>query len=222
MKRLIRRRPSPATAIALVALFVALGGSAYAAAKITGRDVVDRSLTYHDIAFNSIGPGEVANLTGHDVRQSSMGGWQVDETTLGKVPSAGAADTAGGLTPKKFLVKLAPTNTEQTVVQAGSLTILGTCSSTGVPTLRATSSVPDAELISSNTDTSNKAAGTRSCDLDPGESVAIDEGHSAGSGVVTYATPTGEVATVTLGFARAPTLGGTNTGCAVFGTALNG
>ncbi len=34
MKRILRRRPSPALAISLVALFVALGGSSYAALTI--------------------------------------------------------------------------------------------------------------------------------------------------------------------------------------------
>lgn len=142
MKRLLSRRPSGASLIALVALFVSLGGSAYAAARITGADVVDRSLTYHDIARNSIGYGEVTGLTGHDVRRSSMGGYQVDESTLAKVPSAAKADTAGnantvgGKAPSDFvassslvrvgIVRLTNGQTKQ-LAQVGPLTITARC-----------------------------------------------------------------------------------------------
>lgn len=40
--------------MATIAVFVALGGSAYAAVKITGRDVADRSLTGKDIKKRSV------------------------------------------------------------------------------------------------------------------------------------------------------------------------
>ena len=39
---------------ATLALFVALGGSSYAAVKITGRDIADRSLTGRDIKKKSV------------------------------------------------------------------------------------------------------------------------------------------------------------------------
>ncbi len=41
--------PDAAVALAGLAVFIALGGSAYAAAAITGRDVKDRSLTGADL-----------------------------------------------------------------------------------------------------------------------------------------------------------------------------
>jgi hypothetical protein len=64
------RRPgriSHATVVAYLALFVALGGSAYAAATITGRDVVDRSLTGADIRNGTIRSPDVRRLTGADL-----------------------------------------------------------------------------------------------------------------------------------------------------------
>jgi hypothetical protein len=49
-----RRRLTYANVMATIAVFAALGGGAYAAAKITGRDVVNRSLTGKDIKKRSV------------------------------------------------------------------------------------------------------------------------------------------------------------------------
>ncbi len=53
MERL-RRRLSYANVMATIAVFLALGGGAYAAVNITGRDVVNRSLTGKDIKKRSV------------------------------------------------------------------------------------------------------------------------------------------------------------------------
>jgi hypothetical protein len=50
----LRRQLSYANVMATVAVFVALGGGAYAAVKITGRDVANRSLTGKDIKKRSV------------------------------------------------------------------------------------------------------------------------------------------------------------------------
>ena len=76
MNRILRHRPSPATVISLIALFVALGGSAYAI-TITGRDVKNGS------------------LTGRDVKRNSLTGTQIREARVGKVPRARVADRVG-------------------------------------------------------------------------------------------------------------------------------
>jgi hypothetical protein len=47
-------RLSPATVISLIALFVALGGTAFAVSKVTGADVKDSSLTGKDIKDGSL------------------------------------------------------------------------------------------------------------------------------------------------------------------------
>ena len=72
----ILRRPSPATVISLIALFVALGGSAYAL-TVTGRDVRNGS------------------LTGRDIRRDSLTGTQIRESRLGRVARARVADRVG-------------------------------------------------------------------------------------------------------------------------------
>ena len=49
MRRILRRRPSPAMVVALVALFVASTGVAYAANTIHSRDIVNDAVTTADI-----------------------------------------------------------------------------------------------------------------------------------------------------------------------------
>lgn len=81
MRRLSRLRPSPAMVVALTALFVALGGSAYAL-SITGASIVNGSVRSADIKNHS--------LTGKDMKRDGVGGVTVKESRLGPVPFAEA------------------------------------------------------------------------------------------------------------------------------------
>ena len=91
------RRQGPAFAVACLALMVALGGSVYAAAKIDGRSIRTGSLPGNRL--------ERASLPGNRLKPGTLGpgrivpgsltGVQVDAATLGKVPEAAHADTAG-------------------------------------------------------------------------------------------------------------------------------
>ena len=71
-----RMRPSAAAIVACIALVAAIGGSAYAAAKLDSGDVQDRS------------------LKGKDLVDDTLRGRQVREGSLGEVPAAARADTA--------------------------------------------------------------------------------------------------------------------------------
>lgn len=59
MPRRLRAHLTYANVMSTVAVFIALGGSAYAVATITGRDVKNRSLTGADIKRNSIGANPI-------------------------------------------------------------------------------------------------------------------------------------------------------------------
>jgi hypothetical protein len=83
MRRLARRRPSAGTIIALVALFFALGGSAYGLV-ITGRSIKNGTVTGADIRNRSLGS--------RDVKPDSLGGRAINESKLGAVPSASLAE----------------------------------------------------------------------------------------------------------------------------------
>jgi hypothetical protein len=83
MTRFRRLIPSPAMAVALLALFMAMGGSAYALVVTSG-----------SIKNNTIRSVDVRNhaLLGKDIRANGVGGNAIKESTLGPVPSASIAD----------------------------------------------------------------------------------------------------------------------------------
>jgi hypothetical protein len=71
------KRPSPSMAISLVALFVALGGTGFAAVKINGKDI------------------KAGTITGKKLKNNTLTGKQVKESRLGTVPRARTATNAG-------------------------------------------------------------------------------------------------------------------------------
>lgn len=81
LKRLV---PSPSMIVALAALFVALGGSAYAAIVITGRNIKNSTVTGADIKNHS--------LASKDIKHNSIGGAAILESKLKTVPGALQAD----------------------------------------------------------------------------------------------------------------------------------
>lgn len=73
MKTLMERRPSPAMIVALIALFVALAGTAYAAQSING------------------GAIQKQTIGGGKLKQKTLTGYQINVNKLGVVPSAKSA-----------------------------------------------------------------------------------------------------------------------------------
>jgi len=73
--------------VATLALFVALGGSSYAALTINGRNVTNGSLTYKDL------------------RRDTLGGGRIKESRLGTVRRASNAALLNGVTGERFLVR---------------------------------------------------------------------------------------------------------------------
>jgi hypothetical protein len=71
--------------VALIALFVALSGTGYAALKVDGKDIRKRS-----IAANKI-------------QRNSLGGSEINESKLGVVPAAARAGSLAGRPPSAFL-----------------------------------------------------------------------------------------------------------------------
>ncbi len=86
MSRLKNRRPSPALVVATLALFVALGGTVWAAARIDGRSITPKSLPGNRLV--------VGSLPGNRLRPGAIRGNRIDSATLGRVPSAAHAETA--------------------------------------------------------------------------------------------------------------------------------
>ena len=92
MKRLIRVRPSPAMVVACIALSVALGGTSVAAIQALPRNSVGAKTLKRNAVT---GPKIKANaVTGAKVAANSLTGADINESGLGKVPSATTADAA--------------------------------------------------------------------------------------------------------------------------------
>jgi len=91
-------------AVALLALFVALGGSSYAALRVSSKQIVNNSVRSKDLRNNDV--------RSKDVRNNGLTGADIDEAKLGTVPSANSASTAanaanadalGGIGPSGFV-----------------------------------------------------------------------------------------------------------------------
>lgn len=83
----LRRHFTYANVMATLAVFIALGGSSYAALNITGRDIKDGSLTHREL------------------KRNTLGGTQIKESRLGKVRRARNADRLNGFSARRLLVQ---------------------------------------------------------------------------------------------------------------------
>lgn len=86
MSKLRVTRPSPALVISLIALFAALGGSAYAAKKIGTSEIKNGAITTAKLKNNAV--------TGPKIKNGSITGAKLNLAKLGTVPSAQHAGTA--------------------------------------------------------------------------------------------------------------------------------
>jgi hypothetical protein len=149
VQSLVRRRPSPALVISLIALFVSLSGVSYGVATgfIDSRELKNNEVRSIDIRNNEVRTRDVRNneVRGRDIRNStvqsrdvalnSLTGDDVNESRLGKVPSAAAADSAAAATTAGSLngVRVLPIKhrsgnvTGQTVFDAGGLQLVVSC-----------------------------------------------------------------------------------------------
>jgi hypothetical protein len=85
MLRVLRDKITYANVMATLAVFIALGGSSYAALKITGAQVRDHS------------------LTGKDIKRNSLRGRQIKESSLSAVRRARNAARLGGFLPLRYV-----------------------------------------------------------------------------------------------------------------------
>ncbi|HEY8501738.1 MAG TPA: hypothetical protein VIL21_03560 [Solirubrobacterales bacterium] len=86
-----------AVVLAALAVVTALGGTVYAAGKINGHSIKVKSLPGNRLALKSV-PGnrlKPGAIKGSQLAPGSITGVQVDVSTLGQVPAAAHADTAG-------------------------------------------------------------------------------------------------------------------------------
>jgi hypothetical protein len=143
VKSLLRRRPSPALVIACVALFVSLSGVSYGVATgfIDGREIKNNTIRSQDVRNATLRTQDIRNneVRGFDIRNSSIQGRDVAfdtltgsdiaESSLGKVPTATAADSAAALAVLKTFTPrtLAEGAPPVALLTHGSLTLSAAC-----------------------------------------------------------------------------------------------
>ncbi len=151
MLRRMRGRLTYANVAATLALFIALGGTSYAAATLPA---------------NSVGTKQLKNqaVTAQKVANDTLTGQQINVSKLGTVPSALAARTAtnakalGGLGPASYFQESGAGNSTLVAVNGGASKVLTTipgwgelsaqCDATcGAPTLTYTNTTGKAEAV---------------------------------------------------------------------------
>jgi hypothetical protein len=98
----LKPRLSYANVTATLALIVAMGGTAYAAATITGADVVDNSLTGADVQGHPAtvtDPEQDGSLTTYDIKNGSLEGLDLADNTVTSAKIANGTLTQSDLAP---------------------------------------------------------------------------------------------------------------------------
>jgi hypothetical protein len=119
--------PSIALLVAIMALVVSLGGTAYAVNQIDGRQLRNRSVPAQKIV------------------KKSLTGTEINVSRLGVVPRAKLADKVASLIP--FQKRMSIGAPEVTILTAGPFTVKGRCNLNGTqlaPTIVASTSENDA------------------------------------------------------------------------------
>ena len=102
MKKSLRYLPSPAMAVALLALVVAVGGGTAFALRgkntVFSNDIVNGQVKRADVALGAVKAGKVGAdaIRTEKVLDDSLTGADIDESSLGQVPQAGNSDKLGG------------------------------------------------------------------------------------------------------------------------------
>jgi hypothetical protein len=254
VKSILRRRPSPALVIALIALFISLSGVAYGVATgsidsreiknnaVRSRDLRNNDIRTRDLRNNEIRGRDIRNSTvqGRDVALNTLTGGDINESRLGRVPSAtsatsatsantaatatsaGNANTVGGMSVRKVFAKLPAGNPGQEVFRNAYFALVGSCQGSsaglrivavaGAPVTNATVHSINQTVVADFLSTNNLASGA-GLDL-------IDAGNE-GSATVAVSTTDGRVSTVVISTLNPPAFSGENV-CAVRGTVTSG
>jgi hypothetical protein len=135
MTDFLRSRLTYANVIATLALFVALGGTAYAAVQINGSQIVNRSIAGQKLKLHTVTSSEI-DPTGLTVPYATRAGnvshLIVSRSSASKkgAASRAPASNAAQAVAVGSLVTLA-VGTSTTVIQSSPFTVTATCTDTG-------------------------------------------------------------------------------------------
>jgi hypothetical protein len=234
VKSSLSRVPSPALVISCIALFVSLGGVSYGLAKgsvdsreiknnsIRSKDVRNNTLRTFDIRNNEVRGFDIRNSTiqGRDVAFDTLTGADVSEGSLGKVPSATAADTAttagsvGGVGLRRFNYAAEQGTGPVQVLDIGGLRLEASCGAGG-----------SIEVLGTPADANSEVSVSSDLVTLPPTTFADPLVNETGAGVIAFAAPNGTVVTVQALAREAPPANGvhgTTNDCGFFGIAEAG
>lgn len=127
----IRKYTSFSNLVACMALFVALSGTAYAAAKnsIGSAQLKKNAVTSQKIKKNAVTNAKIKNnsVTSSKIKDGSVTGADVNAASLAKVPAAAEADQAAALAGQKNVFIKLSFGQEVPVVENGSVSISAKC-----------------------------------------------------------------------------------------------
>lgn len=138
-------RPSPAMIVACLALFVALGGTSFAAVKLSKNSVGQREIKKNGVASS-------------EVKNNSLTGADIVESKLGQVPSAASASNAtnaanatnaGAVNGQRIIKinhKVAAASPDTVIFNENGLTITAKCPTALTSSLEATSGKEDSSI----------------------------------------------------------------------------
>jgi hypothetical protein len=136
MVRGIRRHATYGNVTATLALFLALGGGAYAAVALPANSVGSRQLKANAVTTSKI---KNSAVTGAKVRRNTLTGSDIRESTLGQVPSALAANTATTATNATNATNATRATTSTTANHATTATTATTANAMGLVVYRSVS-----------------------------------------------------------------------------------
>ncbi len=124
------RTPSPALAVATLALVVAIGGTAWAAA----------------LPRNSVGTAQLKRnaVTGAKVKNASLTGADIDLARLGTVPRAARAAnaaTVGGIELRRLHFRASPSSADALIFEAAGVSVRAQCLAASVLSIDVATSV---------------------------------------------------------------------------------
>jgi hypothetical protein len=239
-----RSRPSLATALSATALFVAIGGSAYAATAISGNQIrvhsipanrlKNHSITGAQVNLKKLGtvPKAVTATSASTAKTASTANTASSATTAGSAVDATSAslaqnsDAVDGSTITPLVFDEPKGGAAVTLFNADGLVVTASCNANGQVVLTADSTASGADLFGHVIDgagavktiaDSTFGGNTAGDDLTAG--LATTDASPKASGNVEYFAAPGPVITINYGFDNSPTENNSN-GCAVFGTAI--
>jgi|SRR5882757_611517 len=118
------RHLSFSNVVAVVALFIALGGAAYAGTKLNGKNIVNSSIGGGKLKNETITAKKIkkGTITGAQIKEGSINSTSINVSTLATVPSAQTAQTAQTATTATTATNATNAQTADTADEATTAT----------------------------------------------------------------------------------------------------